>query len=444
MPGDIQKALDTIKAKLPVTEKYVRYYDGEHPLTFASKSFQTAFGQVLRSLHDNLCPIVVDAPADRMEVINFSGDDPKVESAVAVSAWALWQRETLELLSNDVHKEALKTGDAYLIVWPDEFNVSQFYAQDSRQCAMIVDMDTGAALYGAKQWMTEEKRVRLTLYYSDRIEKYISIKSYKTGNANLKEESFEPVSEEDAVTPNPYGVIPMFWFRTDAVLNDAIPLQDALNKTFADRLVTQEFGAFRQRWATGLEPPVDELTGVPKMPFEAGIAKMWFTNDKDVKFGDFDATALEPYLKAADSDRLEMARVTGTPLHFFSINVSDAISGKALKTLESRFTKKVTRLCLNFGTVWANVMKFALAIEGQQTADNITTQWAPAETQDEAEQLANAEAKQRLGVPAETIWEELGYTEEDITKFTAAKLEKQKEALEMAQATKPAFNGKPV
>jgi len=375
---------------------------------------------VLRTLRDNLCPIVVDAPADRMEVINFSGDDPKKTSAVADVAWKLWQREVLELVSNDVHKEALKCGAAYLIIWADDENKAKFYKQDSRQCVVIEDEDTGKPLFGAKQWMTNDKYIRLTLYYPDRIEKYVSKKKFDGQiQEELKEKSFSPAQEE-AVVENPYGVIPMFKFATPAVLNDAIPIQDALNKTFADRLVTQEFGAFRQRWATGLEPPVNEVTGIPAVPFEAGIAKLWFTNDAAVKFGDFEASALEPYLKAADSDRLEMARVTGTPLHFFAIDVSDAMSGKALKTLESRFTKRVTRMCLNFGTVWAGAMKFALLIEGvTQSDDNLTAQWAPTESQDEKEFTEILVLKQDLGIPNETLWEEMGYTEEDIAKFKA-------------------------
>ncbi len=416
--GDIQIALDTIKAKLPQTARYIRYYNGDHLLTFATKSFQTAFGQVLRTLRDNLCPIVVDAPADRMEVMNFASDDPDKESAVADAAWALWQREVLELVSSDVHKEALKCGEGYLIVWPDEDGEAKFYAQDSRQCVVIEDEDTGKPLFAAKQWLTNDKYVRLTLYYTNRIEKYVSKKKLDgTTQEDLKETSFK-VAQEEAVVQNPYGIIPMFKFETPAVLADAIPIQDALNKTFADRLVTQEFGAFRQRWATGLEPPVNEVTGIPSVPFEAGISKLWFTNDANVKFGEFDATALEPYLKAADSDRLEMARVSGTPLHFFSINTSDAISGEALKTLESRFTKKVKRLCLNFGTVWANAMKFALQIEGELKGDdNITTQWQSPEQRSEKETLECLGLKQELGIPNEVLWEEAGYTEEDIAKF---------------------------
>lgn len=421
MPNDIQKALDAIKSKLPECQRYVDYYDGRHQLTFASEKFKTTFGLTLKYMRDNLCPIVVDAPADRMEVVNFSGDDEKKKSAVADEAWKLWQRETLELVSHDVHRNALKCGEGYVIVWPDEENKAKFYVQDPRQCTVINDEDSGSKLFGAKQWMTDEKFIRLTLYYADRIEKYITAKKYDgRWNDNLKETHFVELNAEgeEARTPNPYGVIPIFKFETPAILADVIPLQDALNKTVADRLVTQEFGAFPQRWAVGLAPDVNEMTGQKELPFKAGIDKLWFTEDGAAKFGEFATAALEPYLKAADSDRLEMARVSGTPLHFFSINTSDAISGEALKTLESRFTKRVIRLSLNFGTVWANVMKFGLQIEGgAKSDDNLSTQWKSPEQRSEKEFLESLTLKHDLGVPLEVLWEEMGYTEEDIAKF---------------------------
>jgi hypothetical protein len=435
--SDIQTALDLIRAKLPDCQRFIDYYDGNHKMTFASDKFKTTFGQTLKGMRDNLCPIVVDAPVDRMEVLNFSGDNEN--ATIAGAAWAIWQRETLELVSSEVHTEAVKCGEGYLIVWADEDNVARFYAQDPRQCVVVEDEGTGKPLFAAKQWLTSDKYVRLTLYYPDRILKYITRKKYNgTDQTQIKESSFVPLDlhGEEAETPNAYGVIPMFKFETQPVLTNAIPMQDALNKTVADRLVSQEFGAFRQRWATGLTPPTNELTGIPTLPFKAGVDRLWFTNDAQVKFGEFDATDIEPYLKAADSDRLEMARVTGTPLHFFSINTSDAISGEALKTLESRFTKRVHRLTLNFGTVWAKVMQFALQIEGNASAQNLTVQWQSPEQRSEKELCDTLVVKQTLGVPDEVLWEELGYTEEDITKFEKLKAA----AVKQAQQTMPPAN----
>jgi hypothetical protein len=413
MTNDLQSALDAINGKLHSVQTFCDYYDGAHKLTFASEKYQSTFARILFGMRDNLCPIVVDAPVDRMEVVNFSGDES--EKAVADEAWKLWQRESLELVSSDVHKSALKTGYGYLIVWADETGQARLYAQDPRQCAVIEDEETGRALFAAKQWMTLDKKVRVNLYYANRIEKYQSQKSYNgQEHTALKADGF---TQDEADAPNPYGIVPMFQFKTQPVLPDAIPVQDLLNKTICDRLVAQEFGAFPQRWAVGLEPPKNELTGNPELPFTAGIDRLWFTSDKDTKFGEFSAADIKAYLEAADADRMSMARVTGTPLHFFGLSSNDVPSGEALKTLESRFTKKVKRLALNFGTVWAEVMKFALVIEGKPVSPNLTVQWHSPEQRSEKEFLETLLQKQKLGVPNVTLWEEAGYTEEDIAKF---------------------------
>ena len=71
------------------------------------------------------------------------------------------------------------------------------------------------------------------------------------------------------------------------------------------------------------------------------------------------------------------------------------------------------------GSVWARAMKLALEIENEPVTGSLTVQWDSPETQDEAEALANAEVKQRIGISPETTWEELGYTKEDIAKFNA-------------------------
>jgi hypothetical protein len=415
--SDIQIAIDQIKAKQPICQMFIDYYNGNHRLAFASKKFTNAFGDTLRNMRDNLCPIVVEAPADRMEVLNFSGDN--TNKAVADAAWNIWTRETLELTSYAVHVEAMKCGYAYLIVWADKDNKAKFYVQDSRQCVVIEDDSTGEPLFGAKQWLTTSGFTRLTLYYADRIEKYITSKKADSGGGDtLKEAAFVPFNGEGpSITPNPFGVIPMFKFETNPVLNDAIPIQDALNKTICDELIAQEFAAYPQRFAIGLQLPTNETTGQKREPFKAGVDRLWVSEDATTKFGEFLAADLEKFIKVEDSRRLEMARVTGTPTHFFNLNASDnRISGEALKTLESRFTKKVRRLTLNFGTVWADAMELALTIEGT-AADNITTQWQSPEQRSEQELWTTLGLKADLGVPEEICWEEAGYTEEDIARF---------------------------
>ncbi len=107
--NEIETAINQIKSNTIACQQFVDYYDGNHALAFASEKFRNTFGATLKAMRENLCPIVVDAPADRMEIINFSGDKGRASKAIANKAWAIWQREQMELVSTELHIETLKT-----------------------------------------------------------------------------------------------------------------------------------------------------------------------------------------------------------------------------------------------------------------------------------------------------------------------------------------------
>jgi Phage portal protein, SPP1 Gp6-like len=417
---DIQTAINEIRKYQAERRTLSAYYDGIHSLTYATKKFKNEFGKTLQSFRDNLCPIIVDSFADRMEVINFAGDDAAAN--IGVDAWKLWQNSQMELVSNLTHTEALKTGSAFVIVWPDTTGKAKFYLQNSLNCAVIEDAETEEPLFGAKMWVRNEGKYQLNLYYPNVIEKYETSKKIdKTQTLELKDIAFVEMPNDGEPNANPYGVVPMFKFETNPILSDAIPIQDALNKTLCDKLVAMEFAAYPQRYATGLEVPVNDATGKSELPFQAGVDRLWFTDSEKAKFGQFDAANLEQFLKVADSYRLEMARVTGTPLHFFAIEVGDAISGEALKTLEARFTKRINRTNLSFGPTWARAIQLGLKIEGKSIPDNLTTQWQSPEQRSELDFVTTLGLKRaNLDIPVETLQEEYGYSAEDIAKFKAS------------------------
>lgn len=414
MPSDIQVALDAISQYQKPRKTLIDYYDGIHSLAYATEKFESAFGKTIQSMRDNLCATVVDAGVDRMEIIGFSGDDEAKKTADA--AWQLWQNSQMELTSINTHTEALKSGVAFVIVWPDvKTGKAKFWLQNSLNCAVIKDAENDEPQFAAKMWTLPDGNLRLNLFYANEVRMYAT-QTKPTGD--VKESSF--VAFKTPKQTNPYGVIPMFEFTVEPILGNVLPLQDALNKTLCDKLVAMEFAAFPQRWATGLEVPKDSITGAKTPPFKAGVDRVWNSSDKDSKFGDFSTADLEQFLKVADSYRLEMARVSGTPLHYFSINTSDAMSGEALKTLESRFTKRITRNNLAFGPVWSDAMKLALKIENQSVPENLTVQWASPEQRSEKEFLETLGLKRDiLDIPVDTLREEAGASAEQIKKWNS-------------------------
>jgi hypothetical protein len=94
------------------------YYNGRHDLEFATRQVALAFGGGFRTLCDNLCPAVVDSVSDRLRVMGVSSDD----QAIADEAWAIWQRNRMDVRAPETHHESLLNGDGYALVWPDKTN----------------------------------------------------------------------------------------------------------------------------------------------------------------------------------------------------------------------------------------------------------------------------------------------------------------------------------
>lgn len=439
----IERAVKQFKARKPLYRLYQDYYDGQHRVAFATKKWTDAFGATFRQFADNLCPAVVDAVADKLTLVGFGVEEG--QESIADEAWNLWKANRMDRRAGEVHVEALTNGDSYLIVWPDDDNIVRFYPQCADLMTVKYDEENPQwILWAAKAWLTDEERLRLTVYYPDRIEKYITPPG--KGVKSVIPEKFGDyirydVGNESWPLENPYDQVPVFHFANNArtgqfgrsELADVIPLQDALNKCVMDGLVAQEFLGFPQRWATGLDVPIDPDTGKAIPPFEAAADRLWTTAHPDVKFGQFEPADIELYDKAAENKRLEIARVSHTPGHYIVPNSGDWPSGEALKTAEAPFTAKVLDRQLAYGNVWEDVLRLALKMDERTDEFRLTALWKDPAPRSEKDFAEVAVIKNELGVPKTQIQEEWGYAPEEIERFKAEKADEQQASVDMAQ-----------
>ena len=430
---DIEQALAQMRLRLPQYDLYADYYDGDHIVTFATDKWRSTFARMFTRLSDNLCQIVIEAPAERLQIDGFGVEEGGGSSSdiIEQTASQIWQQNRMDVRAGVVHREALRAGDAYILVWPDELGRPVMWPQLASLCTVSYDQEyQGRLLWAAKIWFDQTtRRVRLNLYYPDRIEKYESMSAYATqtelpeqaGNFRMFETPLEPWP-----LPNPWGVVPLFHFSNNAwfsvfgrsELRSIIPLQDALNKTIADQLIAQEFQAFPQRYAVGLEVEIDPVTGRAKPPFEPGADRLWVAANENIKFGQFDPANLEQYLKIEESLRLEIARLAALPPHFLQQWAGTAPSGEALRASESRFTKKVQDRQAEYGNVWEDAMELALRMVAAANEDvRLTCKWEDAASTSEAERLNNILVKKQIGISAEEALKEAGYGEEDIARM---------------------------
>ena len=463
----IEEAIDSFRVNATRYAKSERYYGGNHDLAFATDKFRNAFGSLFREFALNLCPAVCEAVRDKLRVVGFGVDGVGADVGVGTQAASLrvseeqasslrsdigriWNANRMRIRSGEVHKEALICGDAYMIVWPDAAGNAVMYPNRAASVTVTYDDEQpGKIIRAAKYWRGVDKRIRLNLFFPDRIEKYISKETSEGSlvvaaefvpvgtqavslrvpekgaagrNADSQAGSLRSGGERSGVISNPYGVVPVFHFANNAgigafgrsELDAAIPIQDGLNKSMLDMLVAMEYSAFRQRWAAGIEVEIDN-DGKVVPPFTAGVDHLWISQNADATFGDFATANLEQFLKVKDSFRGDIASVTGTPLHYFMQSQTRNIaSGEALRKAETRFIAKVRDRQESFGQIWADAMQFALTIEGKGRGVQLITDWEDPAPMSDKEFLENILLKKQIGLPVEQALIEAGYGEADV------------------------------
>lgn len=324
-----------LSRRKPTMERWDRYYDGDHPLVFATERFKEAFGGQFKELADNWMALVVDSVEERLNVEGFrfaAGDDGSMSADG--DAWYLWQANNLDADSGLAHTEALVCSSAYALVDPT-VSVAERVGKDvplvtiEHPTEMIVATsperrrERTAAL---KRWVDDDGRHLATLYLPDTVFK---LERYRG--------SWRPRDGAKAEVANPFGVVPVVPLTNRTRLlgpgkaehANVIPLQDAVNKLVADMIVASEFAAFFQRWATGIDVPLD-TAGAPVAPFDVGLDKLLWNSNPEARFGAFPAADLGNYVKAIELAIQHIASQSRTPPHYLLGQAGSFPSGEAL------------------------------------------------------------------------------------------------------------------
>jgi hypothetical protein len=188
-----------------------------------------------------------------------------------------------------------------------------------------------------------------------------------------------------------------------------VPIQDRINKTVFDRLVTAEHQAFRQRYVIGWDFPVDPETQQPNRDamVQAAASRLWtFENgDGQVQVGELGQADFTGFIKAVESDIQQMAMISRTPPHYLLGQMVN-ISGDALKASEAALVKKCRRHSRNFGESWEEVMRLALQAIADPRADDQSSMivWGDVESRTWGETVDAVLKMQALNVPEDALW----------------------------------------
>lgn len=397
------------------------YYDGRHPMQFATSKFREAFGNLFGAFADNWCQIVVDAPVERLKIVGFRTDGGQQSSD---DAWTIWQDNSLDVESIVAHTEAGKNGRAFLLVDPSNKAEPRITVEHASQVVVAHDpADHRKRLAALKRWLGDDGYVYVTLYLPDVVYRFES--DSRIDENNVDAIKWVPRTGEPAEVRNPLGVVPVIPIENKpglmgvahSDLDPAIPLQNAVNKLCSDMIVASEYGAFPQRVVTGVEVPKDPDTGEPlaSVQVKAAMARLWAFKPADANVTSLPPADLGNFVKAVELFIQHLAAQTRTPPHYLLASMVNA-SGDALSVAEAGLVAKCRTKALFFSDSWEEAMALALTATGVETKpSDCEAIWANPERQSQAALVDAAVKKRALGVPLPVIWLELGYTPDEIT-----------------------------
>ena len=378
----IKRLEDELTARSTDMDGYRSLVDDEHS---QPESAETAakFRRMAGLSTTNLTGLAVEATAERMNVEGIRiGDEPDADKDV----WDnLWQASDFDAGSQEAITAALVYGRSFVSVAPPTGSVgARLNYEDPRQVVLsyLPDGSRGPALkVFTDEWTGD---TFATLYTSELVVKMVRKGAPGDGNFRWMARDF---GRSPAVFRNPLGEVPFFELQnklTGAVRSEVAPLilpQLRLNQLIFNTDAVAEYGAFRQKWATGIEVPRDPLTGTPVAPYEAHIAKLFVAEGSDAKFGDFGATDLSGYIKLAQEIVGHIARLSRVPITYFLADVSN-LSAESLALLISGLVRKCERRVKGYEPALEGAVRLALKASNdpRALAPNIEAKWANMET----------------------------------------------------------------
>nr|SBO90562.1 hypothetical protein BN4615_P76 [Nonomuraea gerenzanensis] len=201
-------------------------------------------------------------------------------------------------------------------------------------------------------------------------------------------------------------------------LKPIIPIQDAITKITADSIVASEFSAYAQRIITGLE--LEDEDGNDVSPIKSAIDRLILLEDPDVKWGQFEASDLRNYVYLVDMLVMHLASIARVPPHYFLAQSGSSNSGESYQTKESGLGFKIAERKLHMGEGWESVIRMAFKVKKDARAEEMSAEtiWGNHEYASEGQRIdALVKLNQGLGVPQRQLWEDAGYSPQQIARF---------------------------
>jgi len=206
-----------------------------------------------------------------------------------------------------------------------------------------------------------------------------------------------------------------------------ISIIDRINTFVFNLMVSADYGAFRQVWASGVKIARQVIANedgtesvVALRPFDIGANRLLASENPDAKFGSFPEAMLTGYLSAIEQDVVHLAAITQTPAHYLMGKMIN-LAADAIKAAETGLVSKTRRRSVHIGEAYEEVMRLALGIVGSPAAANQEAEviWQDMETRSEGQRVDALVKMATLGVPTPVLWQKWGASPSEIEAWQA-------------------------
>lgn len=456
--NDLKLAFNTITGKRQLYDLLYNYYRGQHPLRYSTERLSKAFSKIGVYFAENWISVIVDAVLDRLSLKGFdvtsgdthvptkdaNGNTIIIENEDDNILDALWEKYNLGLMADDVHEAATVLGEGYVIAWKEddieEGEITDVYYNDPRMCHVFYDpYRPTRKSFAAKMWTDSDRYPCMILYYPDRLEHYKSTSQQSITNTWVSSAStYQPDLEygEGGIEYHDHNIIPVFHFRSGRVSGkreigqSELSLQDAINKLFADMMVSSEFTTWAQRVIISQADPGDLKNGAGvNWWIPAGDGKGQSASVQEIGHQD-----LNNFMDTIDRLSQALAIISRTPKHYLMLTGS-VPSGDALLAMEAPLVKKVTKRIEGYDPEWKNLASFLLLLEGRVVeSKNISTVWEPVTSLQPLTSAQTTKTEVEAGIPLTTSVRRQGWAKDEVEMLQKDLQEEQVKNSTLAQA----------
>lgn len=417
MPESPRDALARLYAKLDKRKARIKtwsdYYDGKHPLKFASPEFTNQSGALFRGFSDNWCQTIPDAIGERLMPMAFRLEDGTLDK----DAWKAWRRNECDVEVSLAFLEALITGRSYALVWKPNGVETEITFQDANDA--IVEYKPGTRRersVGMRVWQDGAVE-RAALFFPDMV--FWFSRPYEQAGSAAE-------WREDESMVNPLGVVPLVPLENRARLQgspiseiaNVIPLQDGVNVLWAHLFTASDQLALPARAVLGMDRPTREIlddegevVGEEDLPIDRFRSdRLLWLEREGASIAEFSAADLTNYTNVIEVAVQHIAAQTRTPPSYLTGEMVN-ISADALIASEAGLVSKVQERQRFFGAALREIMRLeALASGDAARAEALrlgSVVWRDAQFRSEA-QYADALTKYKaINVPDEALWERI-------------------------------------